>query len=63
MPSHSHSQNITADGGSDPNRRDYDGDGGARTLPQGVNTGSVGGGQAHNNLQPYVSVYIWYRVS
>ncbi len=63
MPSHSHSQNVLSDGGSMSSRKDYNGDGNARQLPQGVDTGSVGGGQAHNNLQPYVSVYIWYRVS
>lgn len=27
------------------------------------NTGSIGGGAAHNNLPPYVVAYLWQRVS
>ena len=26
-----------------------------------VNTGSTGGGAAHNNVQPYITVYMWKR--
>ena len=26
-------------------------------------TGSAGGGQPHNNMQPYVVVYMWHRVA
>ena len=29
----------------------------------GLNTGSTGGGGAHNNLQPYITVYIWKRTA
>jgi hypothetical protein len=28
-----------------------------------VNTGSTGGGAAHNNLQPYIVKYVWERIS
>lgn len=27
------------------------------------NTGSTGGGQAHNNLQPYITCYMWKRTA
>lgn len=29
----------------------------------GTSTGSTGGGQAHNNLQPYVTIYRWQRTA
>ena len=28
-----------------------------------VNTGTAGGGQAHNNMPPYLVAYIWHRVA
>jgi microcystin-dependent protein len=58
MPSHNHSQKVSANVGSGTaTRKDYEGDitkGGE--YPQGINTGSTGGGKPHNNMQPYVVV-------
>lgn len=67
MPSHNHNDNghshgqvITANAGGPGVRWDYRQDGSCYTYPQGVNDytayasiTSTGGGQAHNNLQPY----------
>ncbi|OHX26867.1 hypothetical protein BKX95_07995 [Streptococcus iniae] len=33
------------------------------SYTQGVKTNSVGGGQAHNNMQPYITTYIWLRTA
>lgn len=47
---------ITADSSQD----DYNGIDDVRTVS---NTGSTGSSTAHNNMPPYIAVYIWYRVS
>lgn len=59
MPAHTHpyvrySSNTAPSGGGDPLYW-------AGTTSQ--NTGSAGGGQAHNNLQPYIVKYIWERTA
>lgn len=32
-------------------------------LDDTVKTNNTGGGQAHNNMQPYITVYMWRRIS
>ncbi|WP_350348010.1 tail fiber protein [Agromyces sp. G08B096] len=54
MPNHSHAQNVSANTGGTAVRNDYDSDSAGGIYPQGINTGGSGGGQAHNNLQPYL---------
>ncbi|MBQ3011344.1 MAG: hypothetical protein IJD81_09155 [Oscillospiraceae bacterium] len=63
MPSHQHRAAIThADG-------EYTNEGIHATLGAATNgyrfrqyTNAIGGGQAHNNMPPYVAKYIWERV-
>lgn len=60
IPAHTHS-NIVSLGTSN----DFDTSGGDSS---GVRrrtslTGSTGGGQAHNNLQPYVTIFMWKRTA
>ena len=59
MPAHTHSYNQA--GISDVD------DGGGFNVRNAYNTsstsGSTGGGQAHNNMPPYLVVYMWERIS
>ena len=62
MPSHDHQQYVGALDGSWGVRSDYQADGNFAGFPQG-RTGGAGGSQPHNNMPPYLAVYMWKRVA
>lgn len=65
MPSHAHSMGRTANSGSS----DYNGQKivgapyNSSFYPTSATTNPTGGDKAHNNLQPYVAVYMFRRVA
>lgn len=63
MPSHSHRQFVSANNGNDSIRKDWNADGNGKAYDQGMETGRAGGNKPHNNLQPYITVYRWRRIS
>jgi len=59
MQSHNHSYDI----------KEMVPQGGSMSIPVWANTGTIvpttrntGGGQSHNNMPPYLVVYMWKRV-
>ena len=66
MPGHSHNNPcaVTYNGSAAMNRSLFatNSDFWTKSDPNNA-TASTGGGQAHNNLQPYFTCYIWCRVA
>jgi len=60
IPPHSHSIIVTR---STSNDFDTTGGKSGGVAPRDSTTGLAGGGQPHNNLQPYITVYIWRRTA
>ena len=64
MPRHGHAQNVSANPGTGSSARiDYDQDGRGAPFSQGIETDTRGNDAPHNNLQPYIAVYIWRRTA
>ena len=61
MPAHSHGVNLhyADNGGNNTGHTSYWGRYGSSQYW----TETVGGGQAHNNLPPYTTCFIWYRTA
>lgn len=62
IPSHTHVENAptTASGGAARFGIDTNASG---SVDSTLVTGATGGGGAHNNLQPYIVVYMWERTA
>ena len=60
MPSHSHDYTLTE---GQSNADGYDDNTTARSVTGTALTGTTGGNLPHNNLQPYIVVYMWKRTA
>lgn len=68
LAAHNHMVDIRIDGGSNYNYWSIKGDSYYQNSPEQNsvymgNTNVVGNGQPHNNMPPYLSLYIWMRVT
>lgn len=69
IPSHYHDEYLGNDGGSDSAPSGYNGWPNAVYISDktwwapGSKTSPAGGGRAHNNMPPYLAVYMWRRVT
>lgn len=69
IPIHYHDEYVGNDGGDDSVPEGYYGFTSIACISKntywakGSKTSEAGGGQAHNNMPPYLSVYMWQRVS
>jgi hypothetical protein len=64
MPSHKHSIWFPNDGGEQSAAIGYPDTGSKNTYyAEASKTSGTGGGSAHNNMPPYLSVYIWKRTA
>jgi len=60
LPSHTHPIEVFNESGSPDG--DVGGDSSSSSLGT-TNTQATGGGAAHNNLQPYITAYMWRRTA
>lgn len=63
IPNHAHDLNAVNEGVDNPNGGYHPGWTFNKQYTAQVMSASTGGGQAHNNLQPYITCYMWKRIA